>query len=230
MIIGDKIIGRRGAQWRPGRDLRAVRHAGASGASRLTGRSKPVVVAGGGIAGIAAAVGLAERGVPVIMIEPHEQLGGRVRSWPVAHGDAHVTMSRGFHAFFRQYYNLRALLRRVDPDLQSLVPLADYPLISADGGADSFATIPRTPPFNIAAFVLRSPSFQLRDLGAVNVPAALELLDVEFPTTFTHAIMNGPVYRVSLASNTNYYLKAYVGSYSLAVPLIRGGWTIRRIR
>ena len=24
-------------------------------------------------------------------------------------------MSRGFHAFFRQYYNLRALLRRADP-------------------------------------------------------------------------------------------------------------------
>ena len=44
-----------------------------------------------------------------------------------------VTMSRGFHAFFRQYYNLRALLRRVDPDLRSLVPVADYPLISAEG-------------------------------------------------------------------------------------------------
>jgi hypothetical protein len=26
-----------------------------------------------------------------------------------------------FHALFRQYYNLRALLRRIDPDLQSLV-------------------------------------------------------------------------------------------------------------
>ncbi|MFL6047730.1 MAG: FAD-dependent oxidoreductase, partial [Propionibacteriaceae bacterium] len=185
MIIGRKIIGRRGAQWRPGRDVRAVRHPGAAGAARLTGTSKPIVVAGGGIAGIAAAVGLAERGVPVIMIEPHEQLGGRVRSWPVTHGDDQVTMSRGFHAFFRQYYNLRALLRRVDPDLQSLVPLSDYPLISADGHTDSFTKIPRTPPLNIAAFVARSPSFQLRDLAAVNVPAALELLDVDFPATFS---------------------------------------------
>jgi isorenieratene synthase len=179
------IIARRGARWRPGRDVRAVRHPGAPGAARLTGPSKPFVVAGGGIAGIAAAVGLAERGVPVIMVEPHEQLGGRVRSWPVTHGDEQVTMSRGFHAFFRQYYNLRALLRRVDPDLQSLVPLPDYPLISADGGTDSFATIPRIPPLNMGAFVLRSPSFRLRDLAAVNVPAALELLDVNFPTTFS---------------------------------------------
>src|SRR5215216_5440862 len=179
------IIGRRNARWLPGRDLRAVRHPGAPGAPRLTVPSKPVVVAGGGIAGIAAAVGLAERGVPVIMIEPHEQLGGRVRSWPVTHGVDQVTMSRGFHAFFRQYYNLRALLRRVDPDLQSLVPLPDYPLISSNGGADSFAMIPRTPPLNIAAFVLRSPSFRLRDLAAINVRAALELLDVEFPATFS---------------------------------------------
>ena len=179
------IIRRRSAGWRPGRDVRAVRHPGPRGAARLTDKSEPVVVAGGGIAGIAAAVGLAERGVPVIMIEPHQQLGGRVRSWPVTHGNDHVTMSRGFHAFFRQYYNLRALLRRVDPDLQSLLPLPDYPLISADGGTDSFATIPRTPPINIAAFVMQSPSFSLHDLGAVNVDAALELLDVDFPMTFT---------------------------------------------
>ena len=123
--------------------------------------------------------------MPVILIEPHDQLGGRVRAWPVAHGADHVTMSRGFHAFFRQYYNLRALLRRADPELRSLVPVADYPLILADGHTDSFASIPRTPPLNLAAFVIQSPSFRLRDLAAVNVPAALELLDVDFPGTFS---------------------------------------------
>ena len=179
------IIRRRNARWTPGRDPRAVRHPAPRGASRLTEVSTPVVVAGGGIAGIAAAVGLAERGVPVIMVEPNEQLGGRVRSWPVTHGDDQVTMSRGFHAFFRQYYNLRALLRRIDPDLQSLAAVADYPLILADGHTDSFAAIPRTPPLNIAAFVLQSPSFGLRDLAAVSVSAALELLHVDFPSTFS---------------------------------------------
>ena len=179
------IIGRRSPRWRPGVDARAVRHPAVPGAARLTAAAKPVVVAGGGIAGIAAAVGLAERGVPVIMIEPHDQLGGRVRAWPVAHGSDQVTMSRGFHAFFRQYYNLRALLRRADPDLGSLLPISDYPLILADGHTDSFAKIPRTPPLNLTAFVIQSPSFRLRDLAAVNVPAALELLDVEFPATFS---------------------------------------------
>jgi isorenieratene synthase len=144
----------------------------------------PVLVAGGGIAGIAAAVGLAERGLPVIMVEPHQQLGGRVRSWPVRHGGDQVTMSRGFHAFFRQYYNLRSLIRRVDPALECLIPLADYPLVLAGGHADSFARIPRTPPLNLAAFVAQSPSFTVRDLAAVDVGAAMELLDVDFPGTF----------------------------------------------
>ena len=31
----------------------------------------------------------------------------------------------GFHAFFRQYYNLRGLLRRVDPGLHGLLPLLE---------------------------------------------------------------------------------------------------------
>ncbi|MFL6026212.1 MAG: FAD-dependent oxidoreductase [Friedmanniella sp.] len=172
------------AGWRPGRDARAVRHPGAAGARRSAGRS-PVLVAGGGIAGLTAAVGLAERGVPVTVVEAQPQLGGRVRAWPVQHGDRQVTMSRGFHAFFRQYYNLRSLLRRADPGLDALIPLADYPLVLAGGHRDSFATIPRTPPLSIATFVAQSPSFTLADLARVDIPAALELLDVDFPATFS---------------------------------------------
>ena len=176
--------------WRPGRDALAVRHAADPKPARRPSPDprridRPVLVAGGGIAGIAAAVGLAERGVPVVLVEPHEQLGGRVRAWPVEHDGDRVTMSRGFHAFFRQYYNLRALLRRVDPALESLVPLTDYPLVLAGGHADSFARVPRTPPLNLAAFVAQSPSFTLRDLAAVDVGAAMELLDVDFPGTFS---------------------------------------------
>ncbi len=94
-------------------------------------------------------------------------------------------MSRGFHAFFRQYYNLRSLLRRVDPALKSLVPVADYPLVHARGHRDSFARIPRTPPLNMVAFVARSPSFGLADLAAVDPDAAWELFDVDFPATFS---------------------------------------------
>ena len=102
----------------PGRDRRAVRYAGPGGAVRARERRK-VVVVGGGIAGLAAATVLAERGVLVTLVEAQQQLGGRVGAWPLDDGR---TMSRGFHAFFRQYYNLRSLLRRADPSLDHLLP------------------------------------------------------------------------------------------------------------
>ncbi|GAA4399220.1 FAD-dependent oxidoreductase [Fodinibacter luteus] len=145
-----------------------------------------VVVVGGGIAGLTAALGLAERGVRVTVLEREHRLGGRVRSWPVELPDGGTAqMSRGFHAFFRQYYNLRAVLRRTDPTLSRLRPLDDYPLVRDGGGRDSFAKIPRTPPWNLAAFVARSPSFDLAGLAAVDVEAALGLLDVDFPATYS---------------------------------------------
>jgi isorenieratene synthase len=134
---------------------------------------------------VTAALALAERGVRVTVLEREDRLGGRVRAWPVGPSADSVRMSRGFHAFFRQYYNLRALLRRTDPTLSRLRPLDDYPLVREGGGHDSFARIPRTPPLNLAAFVARSPSFDLAGLAGVDVDAALGLLDVEFPATYT---------------------------------------------
>ncbi|HYO85253.1 MAG TPA: FAD-dependent oxidoreductase [Dermatophilaceae bacterium] len=168
------------ARYRPGRDRRAVLHRASPGASHLR-EQRHVAVVGGGIAGLAAAVGLAERGVRVTLLERQVQLGGRVRAWPTGDGR---TMSRGFHAFFRQYYNLRALLRRSDPALTSLIPIDDYPLQRADGLRDSFAGIPRTPPVSVIGFVLRSPTFPLAALRKVDLPAALELVTADFPASF----------------------------------------------
>ncbi len=81
----------------------------------LPDRPRAVVV-GAGIAGLAAATGLAERGVTVDVLERQPYLGGRVGGWTHRLDDGTpVAMNRGFHAFFRQYYNLRNLLRRIDP-------------------------------------------------------------------------------------------------------------------
>ena len=176
-------------RYRPGRDPRAVFHPAPEPAGdasdRVPADERHVVVVGGGIAGLTAALGLAERGVRVTLLERSERLGGRVASWPVTLADGSPShMSRGFHAFFRQYYNLRAVLRRTDPALDRLRPLADYPLVREGGVADSFAGIPRTPPWNLAAFVARSPSFDLAGLRGVDVEQALGLLDVDFPATF----------------------------------------------
>ncbi|MDQ4010771.1 MAG: FAD-dependent oxidoreductase [Actinomycetota bacterium] len=170
----------------PGRDRRAVLHPPRDGRLRPEGQAPTAAVVGGGIAGIAAAVALAERGVQVQLIEREQQLGGRLRGWPTTLADGStVTMSRGFHAFFRQYYNLRALLRRADPLGRALAPLSDYPLVDADGHRDTFAGLPRTPPWNALAFALASSTFRLRDLVTrINPVAALPLIDVSVPEVY----------------------------------------------
>ncbi|CAL9553744.1 tRNA 5-methylaminomethyl-2-thiouridine biosynthesis bifunctional protein MnmC [Nocardiopsis dassonvillei] len=142
-------------------------------------------VVGGGIAGLAAACGLAERGVRVTVFEREESPGGRLRGWDTVLADgSRAAMDRGFHAFFRQYYNLRGLLRRADPGLAALTPLADYPLVHRDGPRDRFSGLPAAPPWNAAVLAATSPSFPLRDLARVNVPAALQLLDVDVPGVY----------------------------------------------
>lgn len=167
-------------------DPRRVTHRAPSGlpnADALVRRPR-VVVVGAGIAGLAAATGLAERGVDVDVVEREPYLGGRVGGWTDAVDGTDVGMNRGFHAFFRQYYNLRALLRRVDPALPMLIPVDDYPLIDADGRSDTFRGLPRTPPLNALAFALRSPTFRLRDLLRLDTRKASPLLAVSVPDVY----------------------------------------------
>ncbi|PWI13147.1 isorenieratene synthase [Streptomyces sp. Act143] len=178
---------RRQAAVRRGRDRRARAVLPVPGVERVSGdRAVSTAVVGGGIAGLAAATALAERGVRVTLYEREPTLGGRLAGWPTVLGDGtRVTMSRGFHAFFRQYYNLRGLLRRTDPGLERLRALPDYPLRHADGMQDSFRHVPRTPPWSALGFVALSPTFGLRDLARMSPRAALPLLDVRVPGVYT---------------------------------------------
>ncbi|HZG03665.1 MAG TPA: FAD-dependent oxidoreductase [Streptomyces sp.] len=176
--------GRR-APARRGRDRRAVVLRPAPGRPSAGDDALRVAVVGGGIAGLAAATALAERGVRVAVHEREPYLGGRLAGWPVTLADGSAaTMSRGFHAFFRQYYNLRGLLRRVDGGLGMLSGLPDYPLVHSGGARDGFARVPRTPPWNALCFAALSPTFTWPGLLRMDPVAALPLLDVRVPEVF----------------------------------------------
>ncbi|WP_194117764.1 FAD-dependent oxidoreductase [Streptomyces hoynatensis] len=168
-----------------GRDRRAQFVAPRPGRPRACAPGPSAAVVGGGIAGLAAATALAERGVRVTLYEREEVLGGRVAGWPVTLADgSRATMSRGFHAFFRQYYNLRALLRRADPGLRALTALPDYPLWHAAGLREGFSRVPRTPPWNALGYLALSPACGARDLLRMRPSAALPLLDVRVPEVY----------------------------------------------
>ncbi len=147
------------------------------------GRS--AVVAGGGLAGVAAATVLAERGVEVTLVEKESYLGGRAGAWNerLSSGES-FEMERGFHAFFRQYYNLRSLLRRIDPELELLAPLEDYPILGPDGEVQSFRGLPSRTPFNVISLTARSPALGLADLVRVNGRRALEMLAYDAERTY----------------------------------------------
>ncbi|MGW8885896.1 FAD-dependent oxidoreductase [Streptomyces sp. NPDC055749] len=170
---------------RRGRDRQAEVVHPAPGRARFTHDAPRVAVVGGGIAGLAAATGLAERGAHVTLYEREDTLGGRLAGWQTTLADgSRVTMSRGFHAFFRQYYNLRGLLRRADSQLGMLTALPDYPLQHSGGLYDSFARVPRTPPWSAVGFAALSPTFGWRDMARMDPRAALPLLDVRVPEVY----------------------------------------------
>ncbi|WP_280507743.1 FAD-dependent oxidoreductase [Nocardia flavorosea] len=170
------------------RDVRRARYPAAPG--RLdVGRDGPrrpcAAVIGAGIAGLAAATGLAERGFRVEVIERERYLGGRAGGWSETLPDGTETgMNRGFHAFFAQYYNLRKLLSRTDCAPSRLLRVDDYPLIDAEGRRDGFRHLPRTPPWNAMMFALRSPTFRLRDLARMDASAAAPLAAVSVPSIY----------------------------------------------
>lgn len=69
-----------------------------------------VAIVGAGLAGLAAAVELADAGHEVEIFEARSFVGGKVGSWIDADGN-HIEM--GLHVFFNNYYNLFALAKKV---------------------------------------------------------------------------------------------------------------------
>lgn len=135
------------------------------------------VVVGAGVAGVSAAVVLAERGVAVTLLEAAPTLGGRLGAWSHTLPDGtEQVVEHGFHAFFRHYYTWRAVLRRIDPELSFLRPVGGYPVISRTWPPEDLTGLPPAPPLNLLALFARSPSLGLADLLGSDRAFASELL------------------------------------------------------
>ena len=142
------------------------------------------VVVGGGIAGMSAAIVLAERGVAVTVLEANDHLGGRLGAWPERLPDGtEQYVEHGFHAFFRHYYTWRSILRRADPQLSFLAPVSSYPVISASWPAEDLSGLPAAPPLNLLALALRSKSLTRRELTRADPDTGRALLAYDRATT-----------------------------------------------
>jgi isorenieratene synthase len=130
---------------------------------RLEGAPRRVCVIGGGIAGLTCATTLAERGFAVTLVEKSDYLGGKLGGWTFEHGGETLRVDHGFHAFFRQYYNLDRFLHRLGVR-EHLRPIGDYRIWTRDGRSVSFAGTSTVPGLNLLSLA-RTGLYRLRPLA-----------------------------------------------------------------
>lgn len=99
---------------------------------RSVSRPAHVAVVGGGLAGLACAYELSQRGFRVTLLERSPQLGGKVASWPIQVGEHSFQMEHGFHGFFPQYYNLKSLVAEL-AIADHFLPLETYAVLYRGG-------------------------------------------------------------------------------------------------
>ncbi|MDQ3264369.1 MAG: FAD-dependent oxidoreductase [Myxococcota bacterium] len=118
-------------------------------APRQLSSPRRVAVVGGGLAGIAAASTLGERGYQVTLFEAKPHLGGKLGSWQVELSPTDTQwVSHGFHAFFRHYYNLNRFLTSLGAH-QKFKGISDYRILVPGGGEISFGEMEKTPVLNL---------------------------------------------------------------------------------
>lgn len=151
--------------------------------TRLEGTTPRVVVVGGGLAGLAASTILAERGASVTLLEAAPHLGGKVGGWTTRVGDDVVSVEHGFHGYFHQYANLRALLARAGAlTPHAFQPAASYPIAFADRPLEVFGTQTAIFPLNALDVIRQSPS--LRFMEFRHADQLLELARFDGAATF----------------------------------------------
>ena len=135
-----------------------------------------VIVMGGGLAGLTAALGLAEEGLKVGVVERDAILGGRAASWTDARtGDpVHI----GPHIFLDKYPNTLRLFDRLGTTDRIVWQGGGEFLTMVDGRREVPIKTSRLPaPYHYLPSLLEDPTLSLRDLASnwAVVQIALEL-------------------------------------------------------
>ncbi len=146
--------------------------------------AQDAIVVGGGLAGLAAALELAEAGRRVTLLEARPRLGGATASFT---RDG-VTIDTGQHVFLRCCTAYRDFLQRLGVEhLTELQPRLDMAVMHGDGSGVRTARLRRSrlplpPPLHLAGGLLRYGAMPLgQRLRSVPAVLQLALLDQQDP-------------------------------------------------
>jgi hydroxysqualene dehydroxylase len=142
---------------------------------------RSVVVVGGGLAGITAALDCAAAGAEVTLLESRGRLGGAAYSFT----RDHIVADNGQHVFLRCCTAYRALLERLDAtEMVALQPRLSIPVL-APGRPTAWLRRNGLPaPLHLAASVARYGHLTLRErVALVRAMQALRAVDREDPST-----------------------------------------------
>jgi isorenieratene synthase len=139
-----------------------------------------VAVVGGGVAGLSAAIELADRGAHVILLEQGDQLGGKVKGWweKEEGTDRWFSMEHGLHGWWLDYTNFRDLLARLGIAGNLTEPVGPLTVIHRSGAVDTlrFGDLPS--PLHALALLRSIRSVGLRGkLSMVRAGAAIAAFD-----------------------------------------------------
>ncbi|MBW4605574.1 MAG: FAD-dependent oxidoreductase [Calothrix sp. FI2-JRJ7] len=119
---------------------------------------KTAVIVGGGLAGLACAYELSQRGFAVTLLEKSPQFGGKIASWQVNVGADEFRMEHGFHGFFPQYYNLNSLVKDLNAT-DNFQSLNFYSLVYRENyKPEVFRPSSSAFPWNIVDLAIASPN------------------------------------------------------------------------
>ncbi|MCC7118600.1 MAG: FAD-dependent oxidoreductase [Anaerolineales bacterium] len=100
----------------------------------MTEKQYDALIVGGGVAGLTAALHLAERGLKPLILEADERIGGRLSGKACVNvKGVNFPVEHGVHGLWFSYVNLRALLQRA-AIISQLTPAKDEQWIHRSGG------------------------------------------------------------------------------------------------
>jgi hydroxysqualene dehydroxylase len=140
-----------------------------------------VIVVGGGLAGVSAALRLADAGTPVTLLEGRPRLGGAAFSF--RRGE--LSIDNGQHVFLRCCEAYRDLVHRLSADhLVNLQPRLSIPVLAPGGRRTTLSRLPGVPaPLHLSVALGRYRLLSLADRArAVAGALALRRLDPADPS------------------------------------------------